>query len=91
MTLNAENLRKAKNEKERFLLFQYHIPYATIANRLFKVWLAIPVYFDSGEKSMNEEWSHNDLIKENNDEENIDTVNAPSLPAEHEKNYKSKQ
>ena len=40
---------------------------------------------------MNKEWSHNDLIKENNDEEDIDKVNAPPLPAELEKNYEGKQ
>ena len=40
---------------------------------------------------MNKEWSHNDLIKENNDEEDIDKVNAPPLLAELEKNYEGKQ
>ena len=40
---------------------------------------------------MDNKWSQNDLIKENNDEQDIDKVNAPPLLAELEKNYKSKQ
>ena len=40
---------------------------------------------------MNNEWSQNDLIKENNDEQDIDKVNAPPLLAELEKNYESKE
>ena len=40
---------------------------------------------------MNNEWSQNDLIKEDYDEQDIDKVNASPLLVELEKNYESKE
>ena len=58
---------------------------------MFRIWFSIPICVYSREKSIDYEWSHNDFIQEDNDEQDIDKVNTSPLHAKFVKDHKRKQ
>ena len=70
--------------------FNVCIPCPAKSNRVFRIWFSIPICIYSREKSIDYEWSHNDFIQEDNDEQDIDKVNTSPLHAKFVKDHKRK-